>query len=277
MKVPNGTGKTDKELAPSLKNRGKNEAGAAVRKEDYQQERRKKMNFATSDMHGYPLHSFLDLLEKAEFGSSDHLYVIGDVIDRNGDGGVAMLRWMMRQPNVTLLRGNHEAMMLDCEYLFTSDTVLLNMKNLSPEQEHALLIWHRNGAMITIENLVKLKQSDPQELSALLAYVRSAPVYLELSVPMKWFLLVHGGLNGFSPEKNLDEYTPKDLVWTRPGADERYWEDRLVILGHTPTQYYGEKGKAFITPTWIDIDTGAAGGGSPMLLRLDDLTTFYVE
>ena len=33
----------------------------------------------------------------------------------------------------------------------------------------------------------------------------------------------------------------------------------------------------FRTDTWIDIDTGAAGGGAPMLLRLDDLQPFYAE
>ena len=61
------------------------------------------MIFVTSDIHGYPLDSFLGLLEKAGFSESDQLYVIGDVIDRNGDGGVAMLRWMMQQENVQVL------------------------------------------------------------------------------------------------------------------------------------------------------------------------------
>ena len=238
---------------------------------------RGRMIFVTSDIHGYPLTSFLALLGKAEFSPSDQLYVIGDVIDRNGDGGVEMLRWMMRQPNVTLLRGNHEAMMLDCDFLFTSDAGLLNMNDLDPKQEYDLFIWHRNGALITIESLMKLKESDPEELSALLDYVRSAPVCLELAVPMKRFLLVHGGLNCFSPDRPLEDYDPKDLVWTRPDINERYWDDRLVILGHTPTQHYGEKGRAFVTSTWIDIDTGAACGGSPMLLRLDDLAAFYAD
>ena len=218
-----------------------------------------------------------DLLKKVDFGSLDYLYVIGDVIDRNGDGGVAMLRWMMTQPNVTLLRGNHEAMLLDCDFLFTTDTDILSMRDLGPKQERDLYIWHMNGALVTIDSLIKLKKDDPEEMSALFAYVRSAPVYLELAVPMKRFLLVHGGLNGFSPEKGMDEYDPKDLVWTRPDLNERYWNDRLVILGHTPTQYYGEKGRAFVTPTWIDIDTGAAGGDSPMLLRLDDLAEIYCD
>ena len=38
---------------------------------------------------------------------------------------------------------------------------------------------------------------------------------------------------------------------------------------------FGEDGKMFRTDTWIDIDTGAAGGGAPMLLRLEDLQPFY--
>ena len=80
------------------------------------------MNFATSDIHGYSPVLFIELLEKAGFGPSDRLYVIGDVIDRNGDGGVAVLRWMMKQPNVTLIKGNHEVMMLKCGFLFEEKT-----------------------------------------------------------------------------------------------------------------------------------------------------------
>ena len=236
------------------------------------------MIFATSDIHGYPLDGFLSLLEKAGFSASDHLYVIGDVIDRNGDGGVAMLRWMMRQENVTLIRGNHESMMLECGLAFTLDVDLTNLRLLTLEQEYSLLRWNRNGCLVTLENLLKLKEEDPDELTALLEYVRSAPLYVEAAVPMKRFVLVHGGLNCFDPGKELDEYSEEELVWTRPGIEERYWDDRLVILGHTPTQYFGaEKGRMLVTETWVDIDTGAAGGGSPMLLRLDDMCPFYTE
>ena len=235
------------------------------------------MVFATSDLHGYPLDAFLRLLEKAGFSASDQLYVIGDVIDRNGDGGVAMLRWIMHQENVILIRGNHEKMMLDCGFVFTSDVDLANLRKVTLEQQHSLLRWHRNGCLVTVENLLKLREEDPEELEKLLDYVRSAPLYMELAVPGKRFLLVHGGLNNFSPEKGLEEYSEDDLVWTRPRPEDRYWENRLVILGHTPTQYYGEKGRMFVTDTWVDIDTGAAGGDSPMLLRLEDMRAYYAD
>lgn len=235
------------------------------------------MIFATSDIHGYPLDSFLGLLEKAGFSASDRLYVVGDVIDRNGDGGVAMLRWMMRQENVTLIRGNHESMMLACGFALEPDVDLANLRKVTLDEEYDLLLWHRNGCLVTMESLLQLREEDPEELKKLLDYVRAAPLYVELAVPGKRFVLVHGGLEGFDPGKGLDEYSEEELVWTRPGPEDRYWEDRLVVLGHTPTQYFGTRGRMFRTDTWLDIDTGAAGGGSPMLLRLDDLKEFYAD
>ena len=235
------------------------------------------MLFATSDLHGYSLDKFLHMLEKAGFSASDHLYVIGDVIDRFGDGGIAMLRWMMRQENVTFIKGNHEDMLLKCDFLFTGDGKQANTESMTPEQERALKHWNRNGSSITIENMMKLKEKDPEEVNRLLDYIRSAPVYVETAVPMKRFVLVHGGLKDFMPEKGLDEYDAFDMMWTRPVPEDRYWDDRLVIIGHTPTSEYGADGRMLVTETWADIDTGAADGGSPMLLRLDDMRPFYAE
>lgn len=63
------------------------------------------MIYVISDLHGYPLPRFLQLLKKANFSEDDFLFILGDVIDRNGDGGVAMLRWLLWQPNVELLLG----------------------------------------------------------------------------------------------------------------------------------------------------------------------------
>ena len=80
------------------------------------------MNYAISDIHGYPLDKFLQLLNKAGFGNDDYLFILGDVIDRNGDGGVEMLQWIMLQPNVELLLGNHEDMLLKCAFLFDEIT-----------------------------------------------------------------------------------------------------------------------------------------------------------
>lgn len=233
------------------------------------------MIYVTSDLHGYPLDDFLRLLEKADFGDEDFLYILGDVIDRNGDGGIAMLRWIMSRPNVQLLMGNHEAMMLSCEF-FLTNLAAAKSDDLSQEQKHTLAIWLQNGAKPTILSLAKLQSESPQLLQDILEDVRDLSLYEAITVGDRDFILVHSGFDNFSPERRLRDYAPDELLWCRPAADTVYFPDAMTILGHTPTGYlFGEKGKMFRTDTWIDIDTGAAGGGKPMLLRLDDLQPFY--
>ena len=65
-------------------------------------------------------------------------------------------------------------------------------------------------------------------------------------------------------------------MWARPSPDESYFEDITVVAGHTPTFIHGDKydGLPLFTDTWIDIDSGAAYGRAPVLLRLDDLKWF---
>lgn len=80
------------------------------------------MTYVISDLHGYSIEKLKTLLEKAGFCEDDFLYILGDVIDRNGDGGVGILRWLLPRPNVQLVLGNHEAMLLACEFLFDEIT-----------------------------------------------------------------------------------------------------------------------------------------------------------
>lgn len=235
------------------------------------------MIFVTSDIHGYPLDNFLGLLKKADFGVNDTLFVLGDVIDRNGDGGVTMLRWMMSQPNVDFILGNHEAMLLSCSFLFEQITDE-SIKHLNFQQMQLLLQWMQNGSQPTMTALRQLKKKNPEMLGDLLDYLRDAPLYAAVSTGGRDFLLVHSGLGNFSPSKKLSDYSADELLWTRPAPDEKYYTDMITIFGHTPTGYiWGEKGKMFRTETWIDIDTGASSGGAPMLLRLDDLKAFYAN
>ena len=78
--------------------------------------------YVTSDLHGLPLEKLEELLRKVHFSDRDWLYILGDVIDRENDGGVAILRWCLYQPNVQLLLGNHEAMLLSCDFVFDEVT-----------------------------------------------------------------------------------------------------------------------------------------------------------
>lgn len=236
------------------------------------------MIYVTSDLHGYPLQAFRRLLEMAGFGDEDELYVLGDVIDRHGDGGIETLRWMMEQPNLTLLLGNHEGMLLSCGFLFDAIEEE-TLEHITYEQMNALAHWMRNGAEPTLASLRALHAQEPDRLYDLLDYLRDAPLYAAVTAGEKDYILTHAGLGHFAPEKKLSAYAADDLLWHRPEPGERYFEDITVVFGHTPTQFVqgGEEGRMLRTGTWIDIDTGAAGGGAPMVLRLDDLKPFYAE
>ncbi len=233
------------------------------------------MIYATADLHGYPFRAFMRLLDSVKFSDSDYLFVLGDVIDRNGDGGVELLQWMMLQPNVELLLGNHEAMLLACKSMF-SEITEETTANLDMTEVGAWVDWQMNGADPTLASLSRLNKRDPDALHDLLDYIGDAPLYDTVETAHGDFLLVHSGLGNFAPDKPLIAYTPDELLWTRPAENERYFDEVMTVLGHTPTALYGSPGCMFRTPTWIDIDTGAGSGHAPMLLCLDDLEAHYL-
>lgn len=232
------------------------------------------MIYVTSDLHGYPLEKFKALLGKAGFCDDDFCFVLGDVIDR-GTEGIKTLLWLMNQPNFELLLGNHEAMMLACDFIcddITDDSIA----NLTSEKLATYTTWISNGGQKTLNELYALPK---EERKYIFEFLRDSSLYETVSAGDKDFLLTHSGLGSFDKNKKISEYSKFDLIWNRPNLNTRYFDDITTVFGHTPTQYYGREyeGKAIITDTWIDIDTGAACGGSPMLLRLDDLKEFYAD
>ena len=236
------------------------------------------MIYVTSDLHGYPLSDFLRLLDSAHFSDEDDLIILGDVIDRNGDGGIGTLRWMLQQENVRMILGNHEAMLLSCRFLFDfiDDE---SLSEISQDRIRLLSNWIMNGADPTLKALQALFHEDAETAFGILDYLGEAPLYETVRVPGKQYLLVHSGLGHFSANKRLDAYTSDELLWTRPSLSDSFFPHMTTVFGHTPTDYYGADytGRMLKTPTWINIDTGAAHGDgfAPMLLRLDDERPFY--
>jgi len=233
------------------------------------------MVYVTSDLHGFPLSHFLALLRQADFGPEDDLYILGDVIDR-GNGGVDLLRFIMQQDNAELLLGNHEAMLLACDFLFqeiTDDALC----ELTAEKLAVYTDWMRNGAQPTIQALRSLHRENPELVSDLLDFLRSAPLYEVVTVGKQDFILTHSGLGNFRKGKRLSEYTAQELLLNRPNISDRYFDRAITVFGHTPVEYLNplQPDRMLRTDTWINVDTGAACGRAPMLLRLDDMRTFY--
>ncbi len=233
------------------------------------------MIYVISDLHGYPLANFKKLLEKAAFSDDDFLYLLGDCIDRNGDGGVEMLCWLLEQPNVQLILGNHEAMLLACSFVFeeiTEETI----NALTAEKMGLLQQYMHNGGDVTLKALRDLRNRAPDLIADIFDYLHDAPLYEAVSAGGKDFLLLHSGIDHFEKAKKLSQYAQDDFLWTWTSLETDYFDEIITVFGHTPTLTYGEEytGKILKTRTWIDIDVGAGFGQEPVLLRLDDFEEF---
>lgn len=230
--------------------------------------------YVTSDLHGFPMGDLMRCLQSSGFSERDRLYILGDVIDRNNDGGVATLLWLTRCPNAKLILGNHEHMMLQCVRLLVSEADE-SAERVTESDASAMSRWLSNGAEPTIASMRRLLYVAPEQAEAVIKYLKAAPLWETVSAGEREFVLCHSGLGNFDPSRQLSDYSAQELLWSRPHPHDRYFENATTVIGHTPTGIFGCSGRAFHTDTWIDIDVGGAMGRPPMLLRLDDMREFY--
>lgn len=231
------------------------------------------MIYATADMHGC-WDKYQDLLHKVSFGPDDTLYVLGDVIDRGPDGFKIMLD-MARRPNVVNLMGNHEAMALDALACILGAIQKTGEIILSEEEAETVDLWFYNGGEPSLADFLWLNDAQTQ---IVWDYMRNMPLYKELEVGDRQFVLVHGGLEGFSPSRSLSDYAPEEILWCRPEEDTVYFPDKIVVFGHTPVQLLNEDAPAKIYQkgNLIDIDCGCVfQGGRLACLCLDTMEEIY--
>lgn len=192
--------------------------------------------YVCSDIHG--LKDRYDRMIQA-ITPMDTLYVLGDVIDRGKDG-IAILLDIMKRDNVIMLLGNHEYMMKQYYEALHDDT----MNNY---QIHDVINrWERNHCSPTRDAFDQLPEHLQKEV---LDYIDAMPVVIaDLCIDNDMFYLVHGCpvtllKEGSWTRKELLEkgYEIEDFVWNRVMEKEDYFDDRTVIIGHTPTLYYSSK------------------------------------
>lgn len=216
------------------------------------------MTYVMSDLHGC-WQQFNEMLRLIQFSENDHLYILGDVVDRGPDP-IALLQQviiMVKAGSVTMLLGNHELWML--EHLLWGDPLV--------KKE-----WYHNGGQTTMEEFRVLPREDKL---AIRDFLKSLPPHLELEVNGQRFYLVHG----YPGDNLLDE------VWNRMGAlSANPVKDAITIVGHTPTAFIDHTqlyaGMEIIhQPGIINIDCGSVcvDNGKLACLRLEDMGEFYVN
>jgi len=231
--------------------------------------------YVMSDLHGeYDL--YRRMLEKIRFSDRDTLYVIGDVVDR-GPKPMEILLDMMMRPNVFPLIGNHEVMAMECLRFLSKEITEETIGEMDAVMTGKLLDWQSNGAETTIRGFRNLDEETRQDI---LDYLSEFEAFAALQVKGRKYLLVHAGLQNFSPERPLEDYDISEMVWSRPDYEKDYFPDIYVISGHTPVMAIEgnpHPERIFRKGRHINIDCGAAFGGRLACLCLDTDEEFYCE
>ena len=233
------------------------------------------MIYVMSDLHGrYDLYKAM--LKKIKLNNDDILYILGDIVDR-GEDGIKILLDMMRHSNIIPIIGNHE-------YMAYSNLKKLNVeiteenynKYLDQDAIEMFENWVFNGGISTCRGFSK---TDAETKEKILDFLGEFDLYEEVEAGGRKFVLVHAGLENFSPGKPLDEYSIIDMVWGQCDYQKQYYPDKYLVTGHTPTHFIDPeyKGKIYMKNNHIAIDCGAVYGGRLGCICLDTLEEFYVE
>ncbi len=235
--------------------------------------------FVTSDTHGSAA-KFRKVLKKSKIDlSTDVLYHLGDILDR-GSGSIKLffdiLKMSEKYPgHVHMLKGNHE---LFCE--------------LYMEQKLSYKQWSDWGGSNTLKELNLLTDEKRQ---ALLENIKKMPIYEEITLNGKEYVLTHSGFL-----EKYAVYESDDTIINVVGSIKSGYEkagplkhlcsvdvhyvpnvkfDKTIIVGHQPTlKLEGYKPEVLVRKNLIDVDTGGghiSEGGKVSVLKLDTMETFY--
>jgi serine/threonine protein phosphatase 1 len=196
----------------------------------------------------------------------DKIVFLGDLIDRGSDAPGVLEKVMelaSSNPNVIVLRGNHEQMMLDC--LDYGD-----LQWLIPE----------NGGLATLSaygfDLELLKDvSDISIPEEHVEFIRNLPYYHE----DEQAIYVHAGLMRGEHPSDTD---PDVLLWTRDFDFFKNYDGKICFFGHTPTQYLPKDGRnrrfgIYIHGGCVGIDTSGDPESPLSCIQVENFTLYQAH
>ena len=221
------------------------------------------MTYVVANLHG-ALDQYQAMLKKIRFSKEDILYVLGDTADYGADA-VALLTELSMCENVYHVAGEHDFLAL--RMLSGFDKMLKKGDMPAPDFAAEMTAWASDGGAVTLEGFRAL---DEDMREGLLDYLLECSLYEEVEAGGKDYVLVHAGIDGFDPEKPLEEYAPESF-FTVP-KNEVYYPDRVVIVGHVPTK----SGRIERDGNLIRLDCGVKDGGKLGCLCLETGEEFYI-
>lgn len=226
------------------------------------------MHYAVSDLHGC-YDKYIRLLGRLPLREEDTLFILGDLVDR-GDGGLQIILDLTGRRNICACMGNHDYYAL---------TLLSRLPaeggRLPPELVEGLQAWFEDGGAPTYEAYRRLSEA---ERRIVLSYLRGLPLYREIVVNGQKYFLAHT-----VPERerllNREACSFRDFLFGKPEYNRVYWEDTLLVTGHTPTGFIDNRsaGRIWKGSNHIAIDCGAVFGNPIGCFCPDTREEFYVE
>ena len=227
-----------------------------------------KRYIAIGDIHGCK-NQLEKLLDKISFCQEDHLIFLGDYIDRGNDSkGVLdlLIKLKSEHPNITFLRGNHEALLLN----------ILFSKKINPK----VLEWYFNlGGVQTFTQyglpvgkiINQMYFTDYYKEPNFSEYFPEGHIEFFKNTSLYYktddYLFAHAGIN---PSKKFCEQTEESFLWIRYDfINTPHNLPQTVVYGHTPTS--GFIPRENLKERKIGIDTGAVYGGKLTALILPEM------
>lgn len=229
------------------------------------------MHYVISDIHGC-LDLFERMLERIHFSDQDLLFFLGDAADR-GPAGIEVIRKLMHSPNMICLLGNHEDMFRTAARSYGKK---LNWEERAAYRRSFLNWTERNGGLVTWKAYLQLPDRERQEI---LAWMEGLPCWYEITLEGRSFLLAHAGVGAYEPEKDPEDCVLHDFIWERMDYSLRYYENKYLVTGHTPTLMISRRsaGRIYRRSGHIAIDCGAVYTGTLGCICLETLEEFYVS
>lgn len=233
------------------------------------------MIYVVSDIHGM-YDKYIEMLDVIDLKDEDTLFVLGDVIDRGKDS-LKILMDMMYRSNVIPILGNHEYMALSLLKKMNSTITDELVEEVDNEEFIQLMTdWLANGGGTTFTEFTNL---NTEERLSILDYLEEFRLYDEVTVNSIDYVLVHAGLDNFSKDKQLNDYSIYELIWNSLDYSKKYYEDKVIITGHTPVQKIMNDVSycsIYKNNNNIAIDCGCIYEGKLAILCLDTMKEYYI-
>ncbi|MFN7949462.1 MAG: metallophosphoesterase family protein [Blastocatellia bacterium] len=219
------------------------------------------------DVHG-KLSLLNRLLDETGYQAGvDRLVFIGDLVDRGEDSRGVVARALalkLQAPElVTVIRGNHEEMMIDA-------------LTASGEEAEKSELWYFNGGIETLQSYMEdegrlnLPQSH-------LDFLESLPMWHEDEHAIYVHAAMVEAADGSFVHPRQEPWNA-ELLWSRNRRFFAEYKGKLVVFGHTIAgMIFGEPEKVWVREHLIGVDTGAYLTGVLSAVELPSRRVFSVR